>query len=222
MEASRTEFVAPFMSTAPSLNPWFPTQPAGATPIKPLRAIGIIGTDKTGAGIAQWCATKRMGVMMHDVEAGALTQAVQVIRGLFKSAEERHEISGADAHKAMGGISITTSLEDMEFCDIIIDTLTEDTASKVARFARLAKVLPPEALLATCASSAGLQELAAGIPGPDRLIGLLFFDPVNESRQVHVTLGKGTSRLTAERTLGFIDTLGKQAMLQGPVPGANA
>lgn len=158
---------------------------------------------------------------MHDAEAGALTQAVQVVRGLFKTAEEKHEISGAEAHKAMGGISITTNLDDMEFCDIIIDTLTEDTTTKLARFAKLAKVLPPDALLATCASAAGLQELTAGLPGPDRLIGLLFFDPVHESRQVQVTLGRSTSRLAAERTLAFIDALGKQSILLGPsaVPG---
>jgi 3-hydroxyacyl-CoA dehydrogenase len=209
------------MSNANSLNPWFPSQSAGTIPLKPLRAIGIIGTDKTGSGIAHWCATKRMGVMMHDTEAGALTQAVQVIRGLFKEAEERRDITGSEAHKAMGGISITTSLDDMEFCDIIIDTLTEDTATKVARFARLAKVLPPDALLATCASALGLQEISTHLPGPDRVIGLLFFDPVHESRQAHVTLGQGTSRLTAERTLAFVETLGKQCMLQGPavVPG---
>jgi 3-hydroxybutyryl-CoA dehydrogenase len=186
-----------------------------------LRAIGIVGTGKTGTGIAHLCATKGMGIILHDSEAGTLTQGVEIIRGLFKAAEARHEISGAAAHKAMGGISITTGLEDLEFCDILIETLTEDTATKRTRFAQFARVMPKDALLASCASATGLAEISAAIPGPDRLIGLNFFDPVYETGQVQVTLGPDTSRHTAERVLAFVAALGKQAVLLGPVrPGA--
>lgn len=204
------------MTTAPSLNPWFPPLPAGTPPPKALRAIGIVGVDKIGTGIAHWCATKGMGVILHDNEAGTLSHAVEVIRGLFKAAETRNEISAAAAHKAMGGISITTGLEDLEFCDIIIETLTEDTATKRGRFAEFARVMPKDMLLASCASAVGLAEIAAVTPGPDRLIGLSFFDPVNESGQVQITLGPGTSRQTAERVLAFVAALGKQAVLHGP------
>lgn len=209
------------MSTAPSLNPWFPPLPPGTPPPKPLRAIGIIGVGKTGTGIAHWCATKGMGVILHDSEAGTLSHGVEVVRGLFKAAEARNEITPAAAHRAMGGISITTGLEDLEFCDIIIETLTEDTGTKRARFAGLARTMPPETLLASCASAAGLAEISAVTPGPERLIGLSFFDPVNESAQVQVTLAPDTSRPTAERVLAFVAALGKQAVLQGPTrPGA--
>lgn len=204
------------MSTAPSLNPWFPPLPPGTPPPKPLRAIGIIGVGKTGTGIAHWCATKGMGVILQDSEAGTLSQGVEVVRGLFKAAEARNEITPAAAHKAMGGISITTGLEDLEFCDIIIETLTEDAASKRTRFAGLARVMPQDALLASCASAAGLVEISAATPGPERLIGLTFFDPVNETTQVQVTLAPGTSRPTAERVLAFVAALGKQAVIQGP------
>lgn len=204
------------MNSAPSLNPWFPPLPPGTPPPKALRAIGIVGVGKTGTGIAHWCATKGMGVILHDREAGALSQGVEIVRGLFKAAETRNEITGAAAHKAMGGISITTGLEDLEFCDIVIETLTEDTATKRARFADFARVMPKEVLLASCASSAGLAEIGATVPGPDRLIGLNFFDPVHETAQVQVTLAPDTSRLTAERVLAFVAALGKQAVLQGP------
>ncbi|HEY8996146.1 MAG TPA: 3-hydroxyacyl-CoA dehydrogenase NAD-binding domain-containing protein [Lacunisphaera sp.] len=204
------------MSTAPSLNPWFPPPPPGTPAPKPLRAIGIIGVGKIGTGIAHWCATKGMGVILHDPEAGTLSHGVEEVRGLFKAAEARNEITPAAAHKAMGGISITTGLEDLEFCDIIIETLTEDTAAKRPRFAGLARVMPPDALLASCVSAAELAEISAVTPGPERVIGLSFFDPVHESTQVQVTLGPGTSRQTAERVVAFVDALGKQVLLQGP------
>ncbi len=206
------------MSHAPSLNPWFPPLAAG-TPLKPLRAVGIVGVDKTGTGIAHWCATKGMGVIMHDSEAGALTHAVENVRGLFRAAEERNEISHALAHRAMGGISISTGLEDLEFCDVIIETITEDIATKRARFANFARVMPKETVLASCASAAGLAEISEGLPNPERLVGLKFFEPVYEVRQVQVTLGPATSREVAERVLAFVTALDRQAVLQGPIRG---
>jgi 3-hydroxyacyl-CoA dehydrogenase len=199
----------------PSLNPWFPPPAPGAPAPRPLRAIGLVGSGKTATGIAHWCATKELGVILHDTEAGALTQAVENIRGLFRAAEERHEITHAAAHKAMGGVGITTSVEDMEFCDMIIETITEDAASKRARFAHFARVMPSDAVLASCASAPGLEELYSAVTAPGRLIGLSFFDPVGTSSQVHLTIGSQTSREAAERVLAFIGTLGKTPLIQG-------
>lgn len=199
----------------PSLNPWFPPVSDAGPPLKRLRAIGLAGSGKTATGIAHWCATKGLGVIMHDETAGALTQGVEIVRGLFKAAEDRHEITHAAAHKAMGGIGISTSVEDLEFCDMIIETITEDAASKRARFAEFARVMPPDAVLATCASEAGLEELFEPTLMPGRVIGLSFFDPVDASRQIQVTIGSQTSRQTTERVLAFIATLGKAAVLKG-------
>jgi 3-hydroxyacyl-CoA dehydrogenase len=199
----------------PSLNAWFPPAAAGAPTPRTLRAIGLVGAGKTATGIAHWCATKGFGVILHDTEAGALTQGVEIIRGLFKAAEERHEITHAAAHKAMGGVGITTSVEDMEFCDMIIETITEDAASKRARFAHFARVMPAEAVLATGASASGLEEIFAAVTAPGRVIGLGFFDPVGTSSQIHVTIGSQTSRETAERVLAFVGTLGKTPVIQG-------
>jgi len=202
-------------SPFPSLNPWFPPAAAGAPPPKPLRAIGLIGIGKIGTGLAHWCATKGMGVILYDAEPGALTQAVALVRDLFHTAEQRGEISHADAHKAVGGIGITTSLEDMEFCDMIVETIVEDAASKRARFTQLAKVMPKDAVLASCASASGLEELFAATAEPGRVIGLGFFDPVSTAPKVQVTIGSQTVRLTAERVLGFVAALDKSPVMNG-------
>ena len=205
----------PVPTPIPSLNPWFPPAPAGAPAPKPLRAVGLVGVGRISTGIAHWCATKGMGVILFDPEPGALTQAVGVVRDLFHAAEARGEISHGDAHKAVGGIGITTSVEDMEFCDMIIETLVEDAASKRARFTQLARVMPKEAVLASTASASGLEELFEATIEPGRVIGLGFFDPVSTSPKVQVTIGSQTNRLTAERVLAFVATLGKAPVMHG-------
>lgn len=199
----------------PSLNPWFPPAPAGAPAPKPLRAIGIVGTDRTATGIAHWCAARGMGVILLDREAAALTGAVEVIRGLFRAMVGRNEITHEAAHKAMGGIGITTGLEDVEFCDMLVDTLMEDATTKRAKFAEYSRVMPAEAILAAGVSAAGLAELDSVTVSPGRLVGLQFFDPVNESTQVHVTIGPRTTRVATEQVLGFVDRLGKRTVIQG-------
>lgn len=203
------------MSAVPSLTPWFPPAPAGTSPAKPLRAIGIVGTGKISSGIAQLCATKGLGVIMHDKEAGTLAHGVEVIRELFRVAEDRNEITHAAAHKAMGGIGITTSVEDLEFCDMVVEVITEDMISKRTRFVDFSRIMPKDAVLASCASAQGLEELYSVTAEPDRVIGLGFFDPVNTSPQVQVTIGSKTSRIATERVLGFITALGKTAIIQG-------
>jgi 3-hydroxyacyl-CoA dehydrogenase len=199
----------------PSLTPWFPPAPSGAPAPKPLRAIGLVGIDRVGTGIAHWCATRGLGVILYDPESAALTQAVGVVREQFNAAEQRGEITHDAAHKAVGGIGITTCVEDMEFCDMVIETVVEDAASKRSRFAEFARVLSPDTVLATCASEQGIEELFAATSSPGRLIGLGFFAPVHSSAQVQVTLGSQTARLTAERVLHFVAVLGKQAVVQG-------
>jgi 3-hydroxyacyl-CoA dehydrogenase len=206
----------PSAQPIPSLNPWFPPPAAGAPAPKPLRAIGVVGIGRVGVGIAHWCATRGMGVILYDAEAGALTQAVGVIRDLFHAAEERGDLTHEAAHKAVGGIGITTSVEDMEFCDMIVETLVEDAASKRSRFAEFSRLLSPEAVLASAASGPGLEELFAVTSNPGRVIGLGFFPPVHTSPQVQLTIGSQTARLTAERVLNFVATLDKTPVVQGP------
>jgi len=199
----------------PSLNPWFSPPPAGAPAPKPLRAIGLVGIDRIGIGIAHWCATRGLGVILFDPESAALSHAVDAVRKQFTEAEQRGEITHDAAHKAVGGIGITTSVDDMEFCDMVIETVVEDTASKRARFAGFSRVLPPDAVLATCASVEGIEELFATTSAPGRVIGLSFFAPVYVAPQIQVTIGSQTERLTAERVLHFISVLGKKPVVQG-------
>jgi len=203
------------MPPEPSLNTWFPAASAGTAAPKSLRAIGIIGSGAVATGIAHRCATKGLGVMLHDARGETLTEGVEVIRGLFKAAEGRGEITGAAAHRAMGGISITTGLDDLEFCDLIIETLPEAMAAKQARLEKLAKVMPKEVLLASATTAAGLGELNAVTPAPERLLGLVFADPIEENSLVEVIIGPATSRETAESILTFLATMGLQVSLQG-------
>jgi 3-hydroxyacyl-CoA dehydrogenase / enoyl-CoA hydratase / 3-hydroxybutyryl-CoA epimerase len=193
-----------------TLTPWFPNDP----PVSPgPKRIGIVGAGKMGNAIAQWCAMHTLGVILQDRDATRLKQGVEAIRELFRAEEEAGRITAAAAHRAMGGIGITTSLEDFDFCELVIEAVSEQAESKREIFAALAKIVSPQCILASCASTISLAEIAGGVSFPARVVGLHFFHPVSQVPLVEVILGAQTDRMTAERALALVRSLGKTALL---------
>lgn len=201
------------------LDAWFPPETEGAPVPAPARNIGIIGAGVMGTGIAQWCAMRGLGVLLHDEDRGILKQSVEKIRELFREAEDQGQISHAAAHKAVGGIGLSSSLEDFEFCDLIIETVTENAAVKQRLLTELGKFMPPESIIATSTSALSLDEFAAGVPVPGRMIGLHFFNPVSRMSLVEIALTPQTTRTTAARVLELVRTMGKTPVICRASPG---
>ena len=203
-----------------NLDAWFPAEPEQSVAARaPVRSIGIIGAGVMGTGIAQWCAMRGLGVLLHDADRGILKQSVEQIRELFREAENDGKISHAAAHKAVGGIGLSSSLEDFEFCDLIIETVTENAAAKQALFAELGRLVPPECLIASNTSALALAQITAGLPAAGRIVGLHFFNPVSRMPLVEIALTPQTSRATAERVVELVRMLGKTPLLCRASPG---
>ncbi len=203
-----------------NLDAWFAEPAAKTAPSSsPFQIIGIVGAGVMGSGIAQWCATRGCGVMLCDTERPALENAIKVIRGLFDDMIARGQITHPAAHKAMGSIGVTTSLEDFDSCDIVIEAIVENVATKQKLFAELSKVVQPDCVLASNTSALPIEELSAGATGPERILGLHFFNPVGRMPLVELVLGPRTSRATAERALAFVRTLGKTPVICRSSPG---
>ena len=202
-----------------TVDAWFPAEPPPATPPAPIQRIGLVGAGVMGSGIAHWCAARGLGVLMNDVDVTALKHGVQVIRDLFHEDERRGKITGAAAHKAIGGIGITTDLRDFEDCEIVIEAVVESVQVKRELFTRLGQVLGPECILASNTSALPIEEIAAGVANPGRTIGLHFFNPVGRMPLIELVLSPHTSRETARRTLAFAQGLGKSAIICKSSPG---
>ena len=201
-----------------TMDAWFPGTAATAKPA-PFRTIGIIGAGVMGSGIAHWCALHGFGVIMCDARKEAIEQGVKVIRGLFADAVKRGQLTHEAAHKMTGGIGITTSLEDFEICDLIIEAIVENVAEKQKVFAELAKVAAPDCVLASNTSALPIEELASTARDAGRVVGLHFFNPVGRMPLVELVLSPHTTRETADRALGFVKALGKTPVVCKSSPG---
>ncbi len=92
-------------------------------------------------------------------------------------------------------------------------------AVKKEVFAKLAAMVGPDTLLVSNTSSLSIAEMAEGIPHPNRLAGLHFFNPVDKMPLVEVIRGPETSSETVNRLLHFARRLGKIPIEVGDRPG---
>ena len=201
-----------------NLDAWFPNEKAGAA-TAPFRIIGILGAGVMGTGIAHLCASRGFGIIMCDTDRSAVDRGIAVIRELFKQQEERGQLTHAQAHKMMGGIGVTTSLEDFEMCDLVIEAIVENVEAKQKLYAQLSKIMAPDCLFASNTSALPLEELAATSLNPGRFVGLHFFNPVGRMPLVELVLGPETTRATADCALAFTKALGKTAVVCRSSPG---
>ena len=201
-----------------TMDAWFPP-PAAAVRPAAFQTVGIIGAGVMGSGIAHWCALHGFGVILCDADQAALERSVTVIRGLLAEAVKRGRLTREEAHKLSGGIGVTTSLEDFEICDLVIEAIVENAGAKQKLFAELSRVAPPDCVFASNTSALPIEELSATATHPGRVVGLHFFNPVGRMPLVELVLSPHTTRETADRALAFVKALGKTPVICRSSPG---
>lgn len=181
----------------------------GATPaVKPFRTVGIVGAGPQGARVAHWCVLSGFGVILCDHHKEVIQRGVAVIRELFAEGVRQGSLSSAEAHKLTGGIGITTSLEDFEICDLVIEAITEDLAAKQAVFEELSARVDPDCVLASASATLSLNDIAARTSRPGRVVGLHFPERLEPQATLKIIAGPETSRTTIERMSGLAKTSG--------------
>jgi len=184
-----------------------------------IRRVGVVGAGVMGSGIAQWIAARGSEVILRDVQADALERGLDVMRGLLAEAVQRGKLTGAEAAAAAGRIATTTRWEGFDTCDLVIEAVVEDVASKRRVFSEIAAVARREALLASNTSALPIEEIAGHVPHPERTLGLHFFNPVSRMALVELVVSAHTSAATSARALGFVRGLGKQPIVCRSSPG---
>lgn len=155
--------------------------------------VGVVGAGTMGAGIAQVACLGGIETQLHDPIPGALAAGEQRLRGALEKGAERGRWSGEDAKRASGLLQVAPQLQDMAGCDLVIEAAPESLELKQELFSRLAEACDPEAVLATNTSSLPVAAIAAGVPDPQRVVGMHFFNPPALMKLVEVVAGPESS-----------------------------
>jgi len=168
-----------------------------------------------GAGIAQLGCQSGLETRLVDASEVALEKArAAVERGLEKAAAKGRAEAGA-----LERLTTTTSLADLAGCDVVIEAVPEELALKQRVLTEVAGVVGDAAVLATNTSSIPVTHVAAGVPGPERVVGMHFFNPAPVMRLVEVIAGVETSAATVETAARLGEALGKRVVHADDGPG---
>jgi 3-hydroxybutyryl-CoA dehydrogenase len=164
-------------------------------------APGIAGSGAIATGLAAVCTTTADTILLARSEASAWRAEERVVAACAK-------IEGAEASR----LRVTTDPADLAGCDVVVESVIEETGPKGEVLAAVAAQLGPGADLATTTSSLEVAEIAAAAGIPGRLFGLHVFNPVPRMQLVEVCFPEGVAEETRERALAWCAALGKTAV----------
>jgi 3-hydroxybutyryl-CoA dehydrogenase len=174
-----------------------------------IRKVGIIGAGQMGNGIAHVCSLAGMPVVINDIAAPRLKEALATINGNMARQVSRQRITEEQKQAGLKLISTVETYDGLSDCDLVIEAATEKEEVKRRIFTELCPSLKPEALVASNTSSISITRLAASTDRPEKFIGIHFMNPVPLMELVELIRGIATADATFEAAKEFVTKLGK-------------
>lgn len=181
--------------------------------------LGVVGAGTMGAGIAQVAAAAGLEVALADVSPAVAGRGRERVAAALTRAVARGRLPVDAAAAALERVRAVGSLDELADVECAIEAVPEELALKRAVFAELGRVCAPGAILASNTSSLSITAIAAGVPGPERVVGLHFFNPVPAMALVEVIAGARTSPEVADAAAALVGRLGKTPVRVADTPG---
>jgi 3-hydroxybutyryl-CoA dehydrogenase len=181
--------------------------------------VAVIGAGTMGSGIAQLAAQAGARTLLHDPVPEALEAGIERARAGFARLAEKGKLTESEAEAAASRLEPASALADLAPAELVIEAAPENMDLKRQIFDGLTAVVATDCVIATNTSSLSVTELAAGTDGPERVVGLHFFNPAPVMRLVEVVAGSDSSAdaLGRARALGI--AMGKRVVDAADVAG---
>ncbi len=181
--------------------------------------VGVIGLGTMGAGIAEVFARHGLSVVGVEKDEAGLERGRQHIQHSTDRAVKRSKLSEDEQKALVDRIRFTTSLADVEDCNLVVEAVVEHLDLKREVFQALDGIVGPDAVLATNTSSLSVTEIASATQRPSRVVGLHFFNPAPVMQFVEVVRTVVTEDEVVEDVLALASKLGKDPVTCGDRAG---
>jgi 3-hydroxybutyryl-CoA dehydrogenase len=175
-----------------------------------IRRVAVLGCGLMGSGIAEISAKAGYETWVREINDEAAARGRGMIEKSLGRAVDKGKLEASVRDEIMGRIHVTTSLQELKDCDVIIEAVTEDLELKNGMFRELDGICGPDTIFASNTSSLTIADMAAATNRPHRFIGLHFFNPVPVMKLVEVVRTIAVDQQTFERAYAFAKSLGKE------------
>lgn len=184
-----------------------------------FETIGVIGAGQMGHGIAQVAATAGSKVLLLDQSEAVLASAKEKIEASLGKLVARGSVTETDIPIILSRIQTETAYHELEKCDMVIESATENEAVKREILKKAIGSMRSDAYLATNTSSISITRLAANTDRAPRFCGCHFMNPVPAVPLIELIRGLATTDETFDAFKSFAEGLGKTVAVSEDFPG---
>ena len=184
-----------------------------------MKTVGVVGCGLMGSGIAQVSAMAGLTTWVREVDQPTLDKGLGRIRKFLDDGVAKGKVTPESRDETLGRLKGTTELQDLATCDLVIEAVVESMDAKRQVFSTLDRIVPASTVLASNTSSLSITEIASTASRPERVLGLHFFNPVPLMKLVEVIRALPTSDAAFDAARGFVERLGKTAVVAKDTPG---
>jgi len=178
-----------------------------------IKTFGVVGAGTMGNGIAQVAAhVGGLNVIMNDIADEFVDRGLGVITRNLDRLVAKERLTAAQKDDILGRIKKSTSIQDMEGADFVVEAASEVIELKLSIFKDLDRICRPGIILATNTSSIPITRIAGATKRPELVVGMHFFNPVPVMKAVEIISGLATSKDTVVTTCKLAERFGKTAI----------
>ena len=168
-----------------------------------MKRIGICGTGTMGATMAQIFAEQGYETLLWGRTESSLERG-------------RHILTIGESQY----LKLTTQLEDLSDCDIIIESIAEHLETKQDFFEKLSHMVRPDTILATNTSGLSMNRICERVQGRERFLGMHWFNPSNMIPLIEIICNDKTDPKYAQDVYELAKAIGKRPVIcRKDVPG---
>jgi 3-hydroxybutyryl-CoA dehydrogenase len=177
-----------------------------------IRNVGVLGCGLMGSGIVQVAAQAGFPTVVAEATQELLDRGLAGLRKNLDALLAKARIDEKTRDEVLGRIKGVVGLEGFRDCDLVIEAITENQPLKNETFAKLDRICPPHALLASNTSSCNITAMAAATKRPGQVLGLHFFNPVPLMKLVEVVQTILTDEKSVLTAYEWVQEVGKVAV----------
>jgi len=182
--------------------------------------ITVLGAGQMGQGIAHISALAGFSTRLYDKDKSTLEAAMAAVEQTLSKGIELGKITNADRARTLERLTPAMTVEHgVEDAGLVIEAIPEDINLKKDLFRQVADSVPEETVLASNTSSLSITEIASGIPSPDRVVGMHFFNPPHIIKLLEVIRGEKSASEIVDRVCEIGRQMDREVVLISDSPG---
>ena len=178
-------------------------------PRSKVQKVGILGAGMMGQGIAYVSAMAGIEVVLKDISEEAVEKGRAYSETLLDKRIAIGRLNEEGKNVILNHIQTTTSDDDLQGCDLIIEAVFENVELKNKIIQLTECQLAENGVWGSNTSTLPINQLAEASSKPENFIGIHFFSPVDKMPLVEIICGDKTSDETLAKAFDYTQQIRK-------------